>query len=180
MSGRRMQSHKRDIVFPARAIDAVGFLITPAQPTDALDLAAVHAEALPPGWSAAELAAYCGAANRHTLKAASDGIVHGFVTVQVAAGEAEILSLAVKTATRRQGVASSLMKAAIEVCRKQLVSSLYLEVAEGNSPARKLYEKFGFCIFASRQNYYQTARPAPESALIMRLDICGDVSQIDS
>jgi [ribosomal protein S18]-alanine N-acetyltransferase len=175
-----MQSRKPEISFLDNSIEsAVAFLITLAVPADAPQLAVLHAEALPPGWSAAELSVYCGAETRTVLKAEESGIQYGFAVLQFAAGEAEILTLAIRKQKWRQGVASSLMKAALADCRAKLISCIYLEVAQGNAPALSLYRKFGFRIIAHRDNYYQSARPARETALIMRLDLGAAPSPVD-
>ncbi|MGO8953270.1 MAG: ribosomal protein S18-alanine N-acetyltransferase [Rhodomicrobium sp.] len=150
-----------------------------ALPSDAPDLSALHDQALPPGWLVADIAASCGDTSRIVLKAVNGAVLLGFAIFQFAADEAEILSIAVAKETRRRGIGSSLMEAAIAACQKKLISRIYLEVAEGNAAARRLYEKFGFLVIAHRKNYYQAARPAPETALIMRLDTGRGLSQID-
>jgi len=150
-----------------------------ALPSDAPDLAALHDQALPPGWLVGDIAASCSATNRIVLKAVDGALLLGFAIFQFAADEAEILSIAVAEETRRQGVASSLMEAAIAACQEKLISCIYLEVAEGNAAALRLYEKFGFLGIAHRKNYYQGARAAPETAFIMRLDTGRGLSQID-
>ena len=94
----------------------------------------------------------------------------GLAVLQFAADEAEILSIAVAKEARRQGIASAMMTACIAGCNKKLVSHIYLEVAEGNGPALKLYEKFGFGVLSRRPNYYLAGRSEPEAALIMRLE----------
>ncbi len=147
--------------------------------SDAPDLATLHAQTLPPGWSAADLAASCNNANRIVLKALDDGTLAGFAVLQFAADEAEILSIAVAAEARRRGVASAMMKACVAACEQKLISYLYLDVAEGNGAAQKLYKKFGFRLLAYRKNYYQAARSAPVTALIMRLDIERSLSPID-
>ncbi|MGO9174326.1 MAG: ribosomal protein S18-alanine N-acetyltransferase [Rhodomicrobium sp.] len=153
--------------------------IARALPPDAPDLAALHAQAFPPGWLAGDIAASCSDTNRIVLKAVDGAVLLGFAIFQFAADEAEILSIAVAEETRRHGVASSLMEAAIAACQEKLISCIYLEVAEGNAAALRLYEKFGFLSIAHRKNYYQGARPVPETALIMRLDTGRGLSQID-
>ena len=50
------------------------------------------------------------------------------------------------------------------------MSCIYLEVAESNTPARRLYEKFGFLVIGRRENYYRSSSSAFETALIMRRD----------
>ncbi len=175
-----MRGRKRATLFPAGTIErAVILSIAPAVPGDSPQLAALLAQSLPPGWPAADIAASCGDANRAVLKAANGAELLGFAILQFAADEAEILSIAVAPQARRLGVASSIMKAAICICEEKLISSVYLEVAEGNGGALSLYAKFGFRVAARRENYYRAARPEPETALIMRLDMKRGAAQIN-
>ena len=113
------------------------------------------------------------------LKALDGESLAGLAVLQFAADEAEILSIAVAEEARRRGIASAMMKACVAACEQKLISHLYLEVAEGNGPAQKLYAKFGFRLLAHRKNYYQAAGSAPVTALIMRLDIQRGLSPID-
>ncbi len=154
-------------------------LISRALPADSLDLAKLSALALPPGWPDADIAASCGNARRCVLKAADGPHLSGFAILQLAGGEAEILALAVSAEAQRKGVASAILDNALAICAEKSVSYIFLEVAESNVPAQRLYEKFGFSTIARRENYYSAARPAPETALIMRLDMARGLSQIE-
>jgi [ribosomal protein S18]-alanine N-acetyltransferase len=145
------------------------FSILQALPSDAPDLAALHAQALPPGWPAADFAASCTNSNRIVLKAAAGAGLVGFAVVQFAADEAEILSIAVAKEARQHGIGSAILAACVAACEQNNISYLYLEVAEGNGAALKLYGKFGFDVLARRPNYYRAGRSEPETALIMRL-----------
>jgi [ribosomal protein S18]-alanine N-acetyltransferase len=147
---------------------------------DAENIAILHAKALPPGWSYAGIATSFGDLNRIVLKAHDGGALAGFVILQLAADEAEILTIAVAEEWRRQGIASLLLEAVLSACEEKTVTSIYLEVAEGNGPAVQLYGKLGFKVIARRKNYYQLARSVPETALIMRLDRVSGVKQIAS
>jgi [ribosomal protein S18]-alanine N-acetyltransferase len=136
---------------------------------EAPQLAELHAEALPPGWSAADFAAYCGKVNRVVFKASIGGVCDGLAVLHYAGGEAEVLTLAVGAEKRRLGIASSLLDAIIGACKAKEIGCIYLEVAHSNYPARNLYGKFGFRQIATRENYYHT--PIAEAALIMKLNI---------
>ncbi len=153
--------------------------ITRAQPSDSLDLAKLSALALPPGWPDADIAASCVNAHRCVLKAADGPLLLGFAILQMAGGEAEILALAVGAEAQRKGVASAILDNALAICVEKSISRVFLEVAETNVHAQRLYEKFGFSTIARRENYYSAARPAPETALIMRLDMARGLSQIE-
>jgi len=144
--------------------------ITEATAADAGALAALYAEALPPGWPTDELAKACSDPSRAVLKATEGSYLHGFLILQFAADEAEILAIATAKDWRRRGLAASLLRKGISVCRDRIMSCIYLEVAESNIPARSLYEKFGFLVVGRRENYYRSSSSAFETALIMRRD----------
>ena len=150
-----------------------------ARPEDAAALTRLHAQAMPQGWTEADFAASCLDDCRIVLGAWSGSGLAGLIVLQTASDEGEILALAVEAEERRQGVASHLLKAAIELCQERRIASLYLEVAESNAPALRLYEKTGFKTAGRRAGYYRLARPAPESALIMRLDTGPALKQIE-
>jgi ribosomal-protein-alanine N-acetyltransferase len=146
------------------------FSIMRALPSDAPDLAALHAQALPSGWPAADFEASCANANRIVLKAEDSASLLGFAVVQFAADEAEILSVAVAKEAQRCGIGSAILAACIAECEQKTIAHIYLDVAEGNAAALGLYGKFGFGVLARRPNYYQAGRSVPETALIMRLE----------
>jgi ribosomal-protein-alanine N-acetyltransferase len=131
----------------------------------------IHAESLPPGWSEADFASSLRMDSRIVLKASSGEQPFGFIALQFAADEAEILTVAVRADRRRRGAGYALIAESLALCAERETSCVYLEVAEGNAPARSLYEKCGFRLFARRENYYQSARPTPECALILRIDL---------
>ena len=94
----------------------------------------------------------------------------GFVLARLAAGEAEILTIAVEKSDRRNGVGTSLMETVLRSLHQLRAQSLFLEVDEQNSAAVNLYKQLGFTQVARRPSYYDT--PAGKSsALVMRLDL---------
>jgi len=78
--------------------------------------------------------------------------VSGFVVWRtVAAGEHELLNLAVAPEFRRHGIARMLVETAIGSARGQW----FLEVRESNSAARSLYQRMGFTETGVRHKYYE-------------------------
>jgi ribosomal-protein-alanine N-acetyltransferase len=75
--------------------------------------------------------------------------------------EAELLNLAVDPAARRQGVAGALL----EALRESATGDIFLEVAEPNEPALRLYRKFGWETVAIRKGYYAQGQIA---AVVMK------------
>lgn len=94
----------------------------------------------------------------------------GFVLARLAAGEGEILTVAVESAHRRQGLGWRLMDAVLRELHAQRAEALFLEVDETNAPAIALYRRLGFSEVGKRPGYYQSATGAT-GALVMRRDL---------
>ncbi len=121
-------------------------------------MAAIHAGAFPPGarWNAEAFAAQLALPGVF-------GLIHpegGFALARVAADEAEILTLAVIPATRRQGLGRALLSAAMARARAAGARRMVLEVSAGNIPARALYAASGFAAAGRRQRYYEDGSDA--------------------
>ena len=96
------------------------------------------------------------------------GEVIGMVAARAAAGEAEILNLAVLPRHRRRGLARSLVECAIARARAAGAASVFLEVRETNSAARALYATLGFVAAGRRRDYY---RDPVEDAIVLSLPL---------
>jgi ribosomal-protein-alanine N-acetyltransferase len=79
----------------------------------------------------------------------------GFVIVRSAGDEAEILTLAVDPSHRRQGLARTLLIAAVTALRTAGAKRLFLEVDEANVAARDLYRSLGAVAVGRRPRYYE-------------------------
>lgn len=134
--------------------------------TDALaeGLAVLHAEAFDAPWSARAFADLLGQPGV-VLEAEADG----FILIRAVADEAEILTLAVRPAARRQGLGARLVRTAIDRAAAQGATRMFLEVAEDNAPARALYAALGFDSAGRRPRYYPRAEgPAVDALLLVR------------
>ncbi len=132
--------------------------------SDAALLAAIHAAAFPPAeaWSAEAIASLLATPGCFALAEAD-----GFVLARVAADEAEILTLAVRPAARRRGLAARLVARAATAAAALGARVLWLEVAEGNAPALGLYRALGFVEAGRRRGYYAGGT----DALVLRLSL---------
>lgn len=88
------------------------------------------------------------------LLALRDGEPAGLVLLRLAADEAEVLTLAVAPAHRRRGVGRHLVEAAAAAAAGRGAARLFLEVAETNAAARRLYAQLGFAAIGRRSRYY--------------------------
>jgi ribosomal-protein-alanine N-acetyltransferase len=91
-----------------------------------------------------------------------DSQVAGFVAVrEVAAGECEILDIAVAGEFRRRGLATALLQYAL----RTTPGTYFLEVRKSNHNARSLYRRLGFEQTGERRDYYSNP---DEAAIVMR------------
>jgi ribosomal-protein-alanine acetyltransferase len=102
------------------------------------------------------------------LVSESRGAVTGFLLGRQVVDEAEILNISVKQTSRRQGVASGLVSAALLEFRKRGANSAYLEVRESNAAAIGLYRALGFAQRGLRKGYY---RNPDEAAVLMDMNL---------
>lgn len=84
----------------------------------------------------------------------------GFVLSRQVLDEAEILTIGVLPAGRRQGQARALLAAIQTQLQASGAARLFLEVAEDNHPALRLYEQAGFGSVGHRKDYYGAGRSA--------------------
>ncbi|MFC7475415.1 GNAT family N-acetyltransferase [Dankookia sp. GCM10030260] len=136
-----------------------------AAPADAAALAALHAAAFPPAeaWGVDAIALMLGLPGAYGIWSAGQG----FVLARAAGGEAEILTLAVLPAARRQGVGAALLAAALAAAVVRGAAAMFLEVAAGNAAALGLYRGFGFVEVGRRRRYYADG----SDALVLRHDL---------
>ena len=96
------------------------------------------------------------------LVADSGGVISGYIGLKHTADELHVVNIAVRPESRRQGLARSLLLAA--VAERPEASKVHLEVRPSNAPARALYESLGFSVTGRRPGYY-----GDEDALLMSL-----------
>lgn len=130
---------------------------------DLAPLAQLHAMAFSAAWDEKAL--------RGLLSAGAFAFVHddGFVLARVAAGEAEILTLAVAPPARGQGLGRRLLLAAIAHARTLGADAMFLEVGADNPAALALYARLGFAKVGDRKGYYQG-----RDAFVLRLPLDRD------
>ena len=131
-----------------------------AGPADVGVLADLHAAAFDPSWSAAEIAAL------DAVALLEDDA--GLILVRTVAGEAEILTVGVRPQARGGGVGRRLVEAALASALAEGAGSVFLEVAEDNAPARRLYAGLGFEAVGRRRAYYPRPGAPAVDALVLR------------
>ena len=91
----------------------------------------------------------------HYYVAEDEGEILGYAGFWLIIDEAEIMKIAVKKSERGKGIGNALLLAMEEDAKDLGAVKILLEVREGNTPARKLYEKHGFISYAVREKYYE-------------------------
>jgi tRNA threonylcarbamoyladenosine biosynthesis protein TsaB len=130
---------------------------------DAAALATLHAQAFERPWDATSLRGLLGGPGVFAFHAAS-----GFVLARAAAGEAEILTLAVVPASRGQGLGRALMRAAASHAAGLGAETMFLEVGTDNKAALALYRGLGFARAGARKGYYGGVSQVAGDALVLK------------
>jgi tRNA threonylcarbamoyladenosine biosynthesis protein TsaB len=121
---------------------------------DAALLADLHRATMPRAWETGFFEQIVMGPGGIAVVAEANGAALGFVLARVAADEAEILSIGVLAAYRQNGVGERLVREAAVRAHALGAASLFLEVAEDNGAARRLYEAHGLRLMGRRKNYY--------------------------
>ena len=141
--------------------------ILPLGPADAPEMQRLHAPLFDPPWSVEALADQLAAPGVGALGLGAPRL-DGFVLFRVAADEAEILIIAVRSALQRRGLGGRLLAAAGQAAAGLGARALWLEVAVDNAPAIALYAKAGFAEAGRRPRYYRRSSGPPVDALLLR------------
>jgi ribosomal-protein-alanine N-acetyltransferase len=140
--------------------------IAEARPADAVPIAALHGVSFRRGWGEDEILWLLLDRNVVTQRMTAGGKVIGFIMSRLAAGEAEILSVAVAPAWRGRGLSRQLLELHLRRLAGLGIRAVYLEVGERNAPAYRLYRRAGFNEVGRRQGYYEDGA----TALVLRRD----------
>ena len=146
--------------------------LSEARPADAAAIAILHQASFQRGWGEEEV---------YSLLIEKNVIAHramigrnmigrtmaGFILSRFAAGEAEILSIAIAPKHRGRGLSRPLLDLNLRRLAGLGVRTVFLEVDENNAPARALYRRAGFADVGRRKSYYQSGA----NALVLRRDL---------
>ncbi len=146
--------------------------LSEARPADAAAIAALHKASFQRGWGEDEVYALLidknVIAHRAIAYPAMTGrVMAGFILSRLAAGEAEILSIAIAPKQRGRGFSRPLLDLNLRRLAGLGARTVFLEVDENNAPARALYRRAGFADVGRRKSYYQSGA----NALVLRRDL---------
>ena len=90
--------------------------------------------------------------------------ITAFCSFWLVLDEIHINNLAVRADHQGQGLGTALLEHVLQAGASRGAERATLEVRRSNTPARRLYERLGFEVAATRPNYYVSP---PEDALIL-------------
>ena len=138
---------------------------------DLIEIHRIEQASFPQPWPFSALESYLGEPGFLVAETGNDDgdppAVAGYVIADTVPNHGtplgHIKDLAVRPAYRREGIASALLRRAIEVIDQTGAGSVKLEVRADNGGARQLYRRFGFEHRKTIPNYYSNG----EDALVM-------------
>ena len=151
------------------------FTVRPLEIDDSQALAELHEEDFVRPWAESEFESLLLQDTVFGFVAVEEGLAKakpcGFILARRAAGEAEILTVAVSRSFRRRGIGRMLLDAVLRVLHAERIASLFLEVDENNAAAIALYRRLGFREVGRRPDYYRDAFARRSNAIVMRRDL---------
>jgi [ribosomal protein S18]-alanine N-acetyltransferase len=148
------------------------FEVVPMEGADCREISELHGFRFPRQWSDGEFQNLLMQENVFGFVARQTNAffskpLGGFVLSREAAGEAEILTVAVSEKFARLGLGWRLMQAALREASSRGADSMFLEVEAENAAAVALYGKLGFARIAERPAYYTGDDGRRTAALVM-------------
>jgi ribosomal-protein-alanine N-acetyltransferase len=153
-------------------LDPAKLHIERARLEDADVVAKLHAQGFYRGWPREDFQSYIAAENT-PLYVACDAKrkIAGFAMLRLASDEAELITIAVDKSWRRKGIGLMLMRQLFTELLRTPAKKLFLEVAEDNEGALRLYGKLGFVKLSERKGYYPRPDGTPATAIVMARDL---------
>lgn len=143
------------------------------QTSHAAACAAIHAKCFAHSWPASEFETMIASENY-----LGDGVFHepdnrllGFSISRLVGDEAELLTIAIDSKARRQGLGRLLLETQISALARKGTRRFMLEVEDANEAALRLYRKFDFQQDSVRKGYYTQGRSVPADAILLSRQI---------
>ena len=149
--------------------DVNGYELTTVHENDIGMMSRIHTVSFDDAWSGAMIRRILAMPGTFgiTARLSRRWSIAGFALVRTAADECEILSLAVAPDHRGAGVGGLLLDGAMHQAAQAGAIKLFLEVAEDNDIARRLYDSRGMVPVGRRPEYYARSDGTSTAAVTM-------------
>ncbi|GII66416.1 ribosomal-protein-alanine acetyltransferase [Sphaerisporangium krabiense] len=97
---------------------------------------------------------------RHYIVAVAEGEIVGYAGLAAAGDQADVQTIAVRTASQRAGIGSAMLSELLAEAVRRGATAVFLEVRADNPPAQAMYERFGFERVGLRRDYYDDGTDA--------------------
>ncbi|GAA4222336.1 ribosomal-protein-alanine N-acetyltransferase [Streptosporangium album] len=97
---------------------------------------------------------------RHYVVALVDGEIVGYAGLFAAGDQADVQTIAVLAARRRNGIGAALLTELLAEAVRRGAQSIFLEVRADNPDAQAMYDRFGFERIGLRRRYYEDGTDA--------------------
>ena len=129
-------------------------------------LTQLEAIAFPDAWGEREIRSHlCGETAISLLCVDTGGNAVGYLFGSCLPPEGEVYRIAVLPEVRGRGIGRTILLSFVDLLDRRGADVCFLEVREGNTAARALYESVGFTTVGVRKNYYKNPT---ENALVMK------------
>ena len=162
-----MHSHKSVRKEVPRKKEDELLVLRPTTTNDVDALAEIEKQLFSDAWSKQSIWGTIQSPSTTCITAEKDGRIVGYVFLYLLVDEVEIANIAVAGDMHRQGVGSHLMLAVEEICEKEAMKKIFLEVRESNVSARAFYTDCGFEQDDIRKSYY--SNPTEDAVLMSRV-----------
>ncbi len=149
---------------------ATPFQIRPFRPEDLEEVVRINLSTLPENYSSSFYLNHFYSYPRAFLVADAGGRIAGYAMCRVEYGisslkfgfahRGHVISIAVLSEYRREGIGAALMEAAMIGMRGYGAGEIYLEVRVSNLPAVGMYQKLGFKVAKRLKGYYMDGEDA--------------------
>ena len=149
------------------------FSVQPIGSEWAEDCERLHGASFAFGWSKVDFESYLTDPGVIADGALANGgkLLGGFIMSRLTPPDSEILTFAVDPARRGGGLGRMILEKHLENLERKGARLVFLEVADDNAAALKLYGRAGFTEIGRRENYYQRADGGRRAAINLRLEI---------
>ena len=130
-------------------------------------LTALHAESFAHYWDANAFNDFFGISGTVALVAEEGAEPVGMMVYRMVYEQVDIITVVVRPAHRRQGIAEQLLHYAMQSAATRGATQMFLDVEDGNMAALHLYEKHGFSQINRRKLYYRQKDGSYTDALVM-------------